>query len=49
VGGIFLDVIHSTRTLIAGFTDGSHTVFSTWTLAKGQCKLGFFGYANKYQ
>ena len=45
---IFSDVIHSTRALIAGLTNGSHGVFSTWTFAKGQCKLGFFGYAYKY-
>jgi hypothetical protein len=30
-------------------TYGSHQVFSAWTLAKGHCKLGFFGYAYKYQ
>ena len=46
---IFSDVVHSTRTLIAGSTNGSHWVFSTWTLGKGQCKLGFFNNANKYQ
>jgi hypothetical protein len=46
---IFLNIIHSTWALITGFAYGSHGVFSAWTLGKGQCKLGFFGYANKYQ
>jgi hypothetical protein len=35
--------------LVTGLTNGSHTIFSAWTLGKGQCKLGFFGYAYKYQ
>ena len=46
---VFSDIIYSTWPLIAGFTDGSHVVFSRWTFGKGQCKLGFFRYANKYQ
>ena len=49
VGDIFLDIVHSTWALVTGVAYGSHWVFSAWTLAKGQCKLGFFRYANKYQ
>jgi len=46
---VLSDVVYGTRALIAGFADRSHEVFIGWTLAKGQCKLGFFRYANKYQ
>jgi hypothetical protein len=48
VSGIFLDIVYSTKSLITGLTDGSHTVFSQRTFAKGQRRTPFFEYTYKY-
>jgi hypothetical protein len=48
VCAIFFDVVHSTRSLITGLTNGSHGVFSSWTFAKGRRRTPFLPFTNKY-